>query len=142
MSLSNRNKTERPMKATRNSDLASSGSNSNQELRLEKTNVETCKKSFIISIWSWEGASGVMIMHVIGSCKGHIGWHTLLYPRPPLFEVLQDYIALILTQSKSKTTITRSMCVISLIIFTDDDQRTRSAFYTPTVGFAHRGKMK
>ena len=38
-----------------------------------------------------------------------------------------------LTQSKSKTIITRSMCVISLIVFTDKDQRTRSAFYTNLV---------
>ena len=32
----------------------------------------------------------------------------------------------LLTQSKSKAIITRSMCVISLIVFTDKDQRTRS----------------
>ena len=50
-----------------------------------------------------------------------------------LRDKLEQFIKNYVTQSKSKTIITRSMCVISLIVFTDKDQRTCSAFYTKMV---------
>ena len=46
-----------------------------------------------------------------------------------------------ITQSKSKTIITRSIYVISLIVFTDQYQRTHYAFYTKMVFNCFIGRL-